>query len=85
MQRMTDQTIPYSAKDTLLRCKDEIQMLRSQIERLAPKAEAYDTLRQVLDLLPTRSGGYGPDVLWQIDSLLAQVAPLPSKGTDAND
>ena len=38
------------AIDMMLRCKSEIMSLRAQIERLSPKADAYDKLAIVLGL-----------------------------------
>ncbi len=44
------------------RAASEIETLRAQIGRLAPKADAYDRLSQVLNLLPQPQQGYGEDV-----------------------
>ena len=55
------------------KASDEIKVLRAQIDRLAPKAEAYDTLRQVLSLLPRPSQGMGEDVAWQLDKYASDI------------
>ena len=44
------------------RCKAEILSLRACIDRLQPKADAYDNLATVLRLLPQRSVGMGEDL-----------------------
>ena len=45
---------------------NEIEQLRTRIAALEPKAHAYDTLAQVLGLLPRQSQGYGVDMAWQL-------------------
>lgn len=61
------------------RASEEIRQLRHQIEVLAPKAHAYDTLSSVLQLLPKPSQGFGEDFAWRLDKriqeLEAQNAP----------
>lgn len=58
------------------RASEEIKMLRRQIERLAPRAEAYDNLVSVLNLLPrTNSGGIGEDLAWRIDQRIKELKP----------
>jgi hypothetical protein len=58
--------------------KEEIVSLRRQIQFLEPKAEAYDTLRKVIGLMPASNGiGYGRDVNWDIDRFLDLTA-LPA-------
>lgn len=61
------------AREMLIRCKSEIQLLRKQIDELAPKAEAYDSIRQILQLMPQRGGGMGEDVVWIIDKELKTI------------
>ncbi len=53
--------------EMLKQCVGEITSLRIQIERLEPKADAYDTLRQVIHLLPQPSQGYGEDLVYKLE------------------
>lgn len=52
-----------------------IEQQRAQIERLKPKADAYDRLGQVLDLAvgAGNAGTYGVDALWEIRSALEEI------------
>jgi flagellar biosynthesis regulator FlbT len=71
------------AVEMMNRCKDEIMTLRAVIDRLKPKAEAYDNLVIVLSLLPRQSQGMGEDLVWtlnkrikELDEMLAPAPPL---------
>jgi hypothetical protein len=55
------------------RASSEIKDLRRNVERLAPKADAYDTLRQVLDMAPRRSQSMSEDVAWRLDQRVEQL------------
>lgn len=66
------------AIDMMLRCKSEIMSLRAQIERLSPKADAYDKLAIVLGLLPRASIGMGEDVVWTLDKRIRELSPKPA-------
>lgn len=59
--------------EMLRRASNEIKHLRSQIDRLAPKADAYDKLSQVLGFFPQRGGGMGEDVAWMLDRRAADI------------
>ncbi len=52
---------------TMQRCVDEIKMLRRANNELAPKAEAFDALQQVLDLLPRRERCVVEDMVWNLE------------------
>lgn len=69
------------AIDMMQRCKDEILTLRARIDRLQPKADAYDNLAIVLHLLPQASQGMGENLVWIIDK---RIRELESKPTDKN-
>lgn len=51
------------------RCKDEIKTLRAQLSVLQPKAEAYDRMCHILDMMPRNSRLLGgtEDVVWIIE------------------
>lgn len=63
------------AIDMMNRCKEEIRSLRSVIDRLKPKAEAYDNLATLLRLLPQPSVSMGEDVIWILDKRIRELTP----------
>lgn len=67
------------AIEMMNRCKHEIVQLRATIDRLAPKAEAYDNLAAVLRLLPQPSVGMGEDMLWILDKRIRELQPKPAE------
>lgn len=62
---------PTDTIQMMERCAAEIQGLRAQIERLTPKAEAYDSIRLILGLLPAPSQAYGEDLAWMLRKAIA--------------
>lgn len=60
------------------RCKHEIQSLRATIDRLRPKADAYDNLACVLRLLPQPSVGMGEDMVWTLNKRIQELTPKPA-------
>lgn len=66
------------AIEMMNRCKHEIMNLRAIIDRLKPKADAYDNLVVVLGLLPRQSVGMGEDLVWVIDKRLRELQPKPA-------
>lgn len=52
--------------DMATRAAAEIEGMRAEIGRLAPKADAYDRIAQMLDMLPKPSRGYSEDVAWML-------------------
>ncbi len=63
------------AIEMMNRCKQEIIGLRAVIDRIKPKAEAYDNLVVVLGLLPRPSVGAGEDLVWIIDKRIRELTP----------
>lgn len=61
------------AKQMMQRCVEEIKTLRRINAELAPKAEAYDMLRQVLNLLPQPSQGFGEDLVWRLEKAIKDI------------
>lgn len=55
------------------RCREEIITLRRQIDRLAPKAEAYDAITAILGMIPRPSQGYGEDLAWRLEKEIAEI------------
>jgi hypothetical protein len=61
------------AIEMMQRCKHEIIGLRQEIDRLRPKAEAYESVAQVLALLPQRSVGMSEDMVWALDKRIREI------------
>lgn len=55
----------------------EIEELRRRIDVLAPKADAYDKLSIVLDLLPKPSMGYGQDLVYILKNRIKELQEVP--------
>lgn len=66
------------AIEMMNRCKHEIMDLRATIDRLRPKADAYDNLATVLRLLPQPSVGMGEDMVWRLDKRIEELTPKPA-------
>lgn len=66
------------ALEMMNRCKQEIAGLRLTIDRLKPKADAYDNLATVLRLLPQPSVGMGEDLIWTLDKRIRELTPPPA-------
>lgn len=62
------------AVQMMQRCASEIRDLRAEVERLRPKAEAYDNLAIALHFAQPRQGGImGEDLLWTLDDRIRQL------------
>ncbi len=59
------------------RASEEIKSLRRTIDQLAPKADAYDAIRQLQDLMPRRSQGMGEDVAYLLDRRIKELLSKP--------
>lgn len=73
------------AVEMMNRAASEIEDLRRQIDRLLPKAEAYDRLCQVLDLLPKRSQAYGEDVARMLRKRIGELQVPAAVAAEASD
>lgn len=62
------------------RCKNEIMTLRAQIDRLTPKADAYDNIATLLRLLPRQSVGMGEDMIWVLNKRIRELTPGEATG-----
>lgn len=80
---MRDTMDTGEAVEMMSRCRQEILSLRAQIDRLAPKADAYDKLAIVLGLLPRPSIGMGEDLVWVLDKRMQELRPKPTAVDDA--
>lgn len=79
----TDAINNREAIEMMNRCKSEIVGLRATIERLKPKADAYDNLAAVLRLLPQPSMGMGEDLVWTLDKRIRELTPPKESETAA--
>lgn len=56
------------------RAASEIKMLRAEVERLRPKADAYDLLSKVVHhSLPGAPQAYSEDIAWRIEREIEEV------------
>lgn len=76
----------HEAIEMARRASDEIKSLRKRIDELAPKAEAYETLRTVLGLLPRPPQGWSEDVAYMLDKRVREAAAAmeAAKGEKTN-
>jgi len=65
------------AIEMMNRCKREILHLRTRLDRLAPKAQAYDNITAILRLLPEQSEAMGEDLVWALDKRIRELQPAP--------
>jgi hypothetical protein len=72
------------AIEMMQRCKHEIITLKRENERLRPKAEAYDSVAQVLALLPRPSQGMGEDLVWLLDKRIREIEVTVKPDNPAN-
>lgn len=61
------------------RCANEIRSLRKEVDRLAPQAEAYNLVRDVVNLIPKASRGYGEDLVWLLENKIKELQAEPVK------
>lgn len=57
---------------------EEIGMLRAQVDRLAPKADAYDLIAKIMGLLPGRAQGFSPDLVWTLKKRITELQAQPA-------
>jgi len=72
-----EQVTNAEAIEMMNRCKHEIVALKATIERLAPKADAYDNIASILRLLPRPDRGMGEDLVWALDKRIRELTPKP--------
>lgn len=75
---MPDTMENKEAIEMMNRCKNEIVSLKATIDRLKPKADAYDNLATLLRLLPQPSVGMGEDLVWVLDKRIRELSPKPA-------
>lgn len=55
------------------RCSTEITDLRARIATLEPKADAYEKLSIVLNLLPRQSISMSEDLVWRLNRRIKEL------------
>ena len=63
----------HEAIEMMQRCKHEIISLRNEIDRLRPKADAYDPIAQILSLMPRQSQPMGENLVWILDKRIKET------------
>jgi hypothetical protein len=70
------------AIDMMQRCVEEFRSLRAQIEHLAPLADAYTVLRDVVRLAAPRSGATASvDLIWILEKRIRELEPKAKADT----
>jgi hypothetical protein len=67
------------AKEMMLRSIHEIEDLRRQRAALAPQAEAYRVIAQIMTYLPQPSQGYGEDLVWRLKKRIEELEKAEKK------
>lgn len=72
---MTETQMPTAGEfvEMMRRCREEIKSLRAEVERLRPKAEAYESLQSVLRLLPQPNLTCGEDLVWRLNKRIDEL------------
>lgn len=60
------------------RCAHDLREARSQINNLAPRAEAYEVIRDIIRMLPKISQGYGEDLVWILEKKIKELQSKPN-------
>ena len=67
------------------RCKGEIQRLKRVTDSLRPKADAYDNIATILNLLPSPCSGAEESLEWVLANRIRELSkPVPDTTTDVD-
>ena len=67
---------PNEQVEMMKRLVYEIRELRNQIAAYKPKAEAYDLLTAIVNLLPKRSEGQSEDIVWMLEKKIDEILKM---------
>jgi len=67
---------PNEQVEMMKRCVYEFKALRRQVEIYKPKAEAYDLLTAIVNLLPKRSEGQSEDIVWMLEKKIDEILKM---------
>lgn len=77
---MRDTMTNHEAIQMMQRCIHEVVALRTELDIIRPKAEAYDNIATVLRLLPQRGVTMGEDIVWALRKRIEELEPKPVNG-----
>ena len=83
VKEMSPDMTNHEAIEMMNRCKREIIELRGAVDRLKPKADAYDNLVTVLRLLPQQSIPMGEDMVWVLDKRIRELTSRVETNKDS--
>lgn len=61
-------------RSTMRIAHDEIINLRRELEEMRPKAKAWDTIEQVVSMMPGPTQVYGVDITWQLKQAVDKLS-----------
>ena len=61
------------ATDMMRRCVSDLKALRAERDQLAPAAEAYNVIRDIVGMAPKRSQVYGEDLVWTLEKRIREL------------
>jgi len=68
----------------MARCSSEIKHLRAEIERLAPKAKAYEDISALIRFLPHGAGiASTEDLAWVLDKRIRELTEAAKPSAEA--
>jgi len=73
------------AVEMMRRAAGEIRHQRGIIETLSPKAEAYDTIRKILNLIPGQGGYTTEDLAYTLDRRAKELEEIVNADKHASD
>lgn len=73
---MVKQMTNREAIEMMQHCMHEIRDLQAQVERLQPKASAYDNLVKILKLLPEESRGYTKNLSYILERRIGELQSI---------
>jgi len=74
------------AIDMMQRCAHELRSLRAQRDALAPMAEAYEVIRDIVRMASPRSGGaMSIDLIWTLEKRIQELQPKPAATEETFD
>ncbi|MCA0424026.1 MAG: hypothetical protein LCH61_12015 [Proteobacteria bacterium] len=68
-----------AAIEMMQRCREEIRHQRMMIDHLTPKAQAWDQICKVLNMLPQPQQGFAEDIVWRLDKQIEELKTAMTK------
>ena len=73
------------AIEMMRRCMSEIKILRAEIDRLAPRAKAYDDISILLGLFPRPGISMSEDLAWVLDKRIREIEKAAAETASAKE